>query len=139
MKNTIKDGSPRAKVEEYVQYHCFKEWTKNHKDAKELGVFGLLGRANATLPLCDKGAKGDDIPNMATAEGIVAKHPLPVAPAPPPRGRASSRGRGRPSRRRGRRGSRGMASKETQIVSETIGSVSTSNYVASEKNRVHEI
>ena len=101
MKNTIPDGSPRKKVEEYVQLHCFKEWCKNHKDIANLGVFGVLGRANAKTPLRNKGTKEDDIPNMSVAKDIVAKNPLPVVTEPAPRTRARGRGRGRPSRRRG--------------------------------------
>ena len=90
---------------------------KKHHDIHNLGVFGLLGRANDRVHLCNKGAKGDDIPNMATAEEIVAANPLPEVPAPAPAA-PRARGRGRPSKRRGRRGHRGMATTEKQQPNE---------------------
>ena len=84
MKETIPDGSPRSKVEEYVQLHCFKKWLKAHPHWDTMGIVGGLGRASAQVCLADKGGRGDDVPNMVTAEGIVARNPLPEPPQPPP-------------------------------------------------------
>ena len=100
LKDTIPGGSPRNKVEEYVQLYCFKQWLKTHPQWKILGLFGGLGRASAAGVLPDKGGKGDDIPNMVTAEGIVARNPLPEPPQPPP---SEPKPRGRPAKRRRRR------------------------------------
>ena len=47
MKETIPDGSPRSKVEEYVQLHCFKKWLKAHPHWDTMGFVGGLGRASA--------------------------------------------------------------------------------------------
>ena len=102
MKETIPDGTSRTKIDEYVHLHCFKEWIKNHKDIDTLGLFGLLGRANACVTLSDKGGKGDDILNLSTAQDIVSQNPLPEPPAPPPN--VGVRGRVRPPKtHRGRR------------------------------------
>ena len=63
-------------------------------------MFGLLGRANNKVILSNKGGRGDDIPNMVTADEIVNNNPLPepIAPAPV----RTPRGRGRPCKRRRR-------------------------------------
>ena len=100
LKKTIPDGSPRAKIEEYVQLHNFKMWTKNHPNVDEIGFLGLLGRANQHVILKHKGGQGDAIANMVTAEAIVTEHPLPEPPAPVTS--TAVRGRGRPAKRRRR-------------------------------------
>ena len=99
MKKTILHGTKRAKIEEYVQLHNFKEWAKGHPDYQNLGLFGLLARAHNEVVFKDRGGKGDAITNMVTAQGMVAANPLPESELPPVPGATRSKGRGRPAKR----------------------------------------
>ena len=98
LKNTIPDGTPREKIEEYVQLHNLKEWIKNHLEVKEMGFFGVLGRANQHVVPHHQGGQGDAIANMEIAEAIVAENPLPEPPAPVTS--TGPRRAGRPPKRR---------------------------------------
>ena len=102
LKRTIPDGTRREKIEEFVQLHCFKEWAKCHPGYENLGLFGLLARANNEVILKDKGCQGDAVPNMLMAEEIVAANPLPLPLPAPVATLPRTRGRGRPSKRRRR-------------------------------------
>ena len=101
LKDNIPDGSPREKIEEYVQLYNFKQWIKNHEDIGNIGYFGLLGRANQQVVLQDKASKGDHISNMVTSETICFENPLPEPPISAPSTSVPRRGRP-PSKRRRR-------------------------------------
>ena len=58
LKNTIPAGARRRDIEEYVQLYNFKQWAKNHKDIEQIGLLGLMGRANQKVTLIDKGRHG---------------------------------------------------------------------------------
>ena len=101
MKKAIPHGSRRRDIEDYVALFNWKEWSKAHQNFKTIGGFGLLGRASALVKLNDKGQTGDKIPNMLSANRIVAANPLPTPPAPAPKPKYTAK------RGRGKRGGRG--------------------------------